>query len=89
MQKHKGLLAPSDFATIRLIVREEVKAEVNDQLDEKIGKLPTKDEFYSKMDKWMKRVTDKQSEKIAHSAQHDRLTKKVEKIEGYLGFASI
>ena len=62
MAKQVGILTSSDFKQIRLIVREEVKAEVTEQLDEKIGKLPTKTQFYNKMDKWMKATTTKEIE---------------------------
>jgi len=88
MANQKGILAPQDFATIRLIVREEVKAEVSSQLDEKIGKLPTKVQFYKKMDKWMKAASTKDLEQASHKSSHNRTSQRLDKIEKHLGIAT-
>jgi hypothetical protein len=44
------------------------------QLKEQITHLPTKDQFYKKMDKWMKATTTHDLEKSAHKRAHERLT---------------
>lgn len=92
MAKQLGILNSSDFQQIRLIVREEVraevKAEVGMQLDEKLGKFPTKDQFYKKMDKWMKATTTKELERSAHKSNHDRTEKRLTKIESHLSITS-
>lgn len=92
MVKQAGILQPSDLQQIRLIVREEVRAEVKDevnkQLVEKLGKFPTKTQFYKKMDKWMKATTTKDLERSAHKSEHDRTSKRLDQIESKLGIVS-
>jgi uncharacterized protein YifN (PemK superfamily) len=43
------------------------------ELIEKISHLPTKEQFYKKMDKWMKATTTHDLEKSAHKRAHERL----------------
>lgn len=59
------------------------------RLEENISHLPKKEEFYKKMDKWMKAMTDKPAEKTAHKSRHNRTDKRLETIEDHLGIVSI
>ncbi len=43
------------------------------ELKEKISHLPTKEQFYKKMDKWMKAATTHDIEKAAHKHAHDKI----------------
>lgn len=56
-------------------------------LEKQISFLPNKKEFFSKMDKWMRAMTDKPAEKTAHKNRHDRTDKRLEKIEKHLGIS--
>ena len=49
-------------------------AVLKDELLAKISHLPTKEQFYKKMDKWMKAVSTHDLEKSAHKRAHERLT---------------
>ena len=84
MIKKAGVLTSSDFQQIRMIVREEVRSEVRDEVDkqlsDKLGKFPTKDQFYKKMDKWMKATSTKELEKSAHKSDHERTEKRLNNI---------
>ena len=48
-------------------------AKLKDELLDKISHLPTKEQFYKKMDKWMKAVSTHDLEKSAHKRAHERL----------------
>lgn len=48
-------------------------ANLKEKLVEKISHLPTKEQFYKKMDKWMKATTSHDLEKSAHKRAHERL----------------
>lgn len=43
------------------------------ELIKRFSYLPTKDEFYKKMDKWMKATTTHDLEKSVHKLDHERL----------------
>lgn len=48
-------------------------AVLKDELLAKISHLPTKEQFYKKMDKWMKGVSTHDLEKFSHQRAHERL----------------
>lgn len=48
-------------------------AVLKDELLAKISHLPTKEQFYKKMDKWMGAVSTNDLEKSAHKRAHERL----------------
>ncbi len=81
MSKQKSLLTPQDFENIRLIVREEVAAEVGSQLDEKVGNLPTKDQYYSTMDNLMKEIKGARSDLAAHGMSHENIKEDTSKLK--------
>ena len=60
-----------------------------DKTNEKITHLPTKAQFYAKMDKWMVAASTKELEGSAHKKRHDRAEKRLDKIESHLGIVSI
>ena len=71
------MLTKTDLTQIRTIVREEVAEQLDEQLDEKLKYLPTKDEFYGKMDGLMGEFKTLREEvelvTIRVSDQEDRL----------------
>ncbi len=48
-------------------------SKLKDELLDKISHLPTKEQFYKKMDKWMKATTTHDLEKSAHKRAHSLL----------------
>lgn len=46
---------------------------LKEKLIEKIAHLPTKEQYYKTMDKWMKATTTHDLEKSAHKWTHERL----------------
>lgn len=46
---------------------------LKEELNEKISHLPTKEQYYKTMDKWMKATTTHDLEQSAHKRAHERL----------------
>ena len=58
---------------IKILLDDAIETQIDAKLDEKIGKLPTKDEFYTRMDEIMgelKTVREEQSFLSQHSTDH-------------------
>ena len=47
---------------------------LREELVKRFSHLPTKEQFYKKMDKWMKATTTHDLEKSAHKHAHDRIS---------------
>jgi len=58
------------------------------RIEKKISFLPKKDEFYKKMNKWMKATSTKEIEETSHKSSHNRTRKRLSKIESHLGIVS-
>jgi len=52
---------------------DEIDRRISETIDEKIAHLPTKDEFYEKMDALMKEIKGVREDLAAHSMQHERI----------------
>jgi predicted nuclease with TOPRIM domain len=69
------MLSPADTATIKQLIHEKVEplAETVKKLQEAINHLPTKDEFYSKMDEVrgeLKAIREEQTLQNGRQSQH-------------------
>lgn len=60
---------------------QEVEALVRKVVKELISHLPSKDDFYTRMDALSKEIKDAREELAAHSVSHDRLTEKDEELD--------
>jgi len=69
----------------RLVVREETP----EILEEKIKHIPTRDEYLTGQSEIMKELKDMREEQAAHLALHDRLEKRVERVEKKVGLPSV
>lgn len=56
--------------------------DLKEELAEKISHLPTKEEYYATMDKWMKAASTHELENFAHQNSHKR-------IEDHLNFSHV
>jgi len=56
---------------IKILLDDAIETQIDAKLDEKIGKLPTKEEFYSRMDEMMGEIKTAREEQSVLS-QHDR-----------------
>lgn len=56
-----------------LLTTKQDLSEAEKKLSEKIAHLPTKEQFYKKMDKWMQATSTHELEKAAHKNDHARL----------------
>lgn len=72
-----ALLKITDLAVKRIPYSLASKQDIKNLREELISRfayLPTKEQFYKKMDKWMKATTTHDLEKSAHKRSHERLT---------------
>jgi len=81
IKKKQSTLSSTDFDQIRTIVSEAVAIEVSGQLGEKLAFLPTKDEFYTKMDEVLGEVKGMREEFAAHVSSHDEIETDLTKIK--------
>ncbi|MEK9143027.1 MAG: hypothetical protein AAB481_00135 [Patescibacteria group bacterium] len=61
---------------------QEVETLVRKVVTDLISHLPSKDDFYTRMDALSKEIKDAREELAAHTLSHDRLTEKDEELEG-------
>ena len=86
----KTILSPIDVAALISAMKivfptiEQVSALVSEKLDEKIKYIPTKEEFFSRMDKLSKEIQDARDELTLHTGSHDDLTDKNENLDSRL-----
>lgn len=79
-KQNKSTLIKPDYDEIRRVVNEEVKELLvnivtGDQLKQAVSALPTKDEFYNKMDQVLGEVQGMRENNAAHIAIHDEIEK--------------
>ena len=100
-KQNKSSLTQSDFNTIinnmktvfptreemHKIVRVEVDS-VEERLNQKINLLPTKEEFFSRMDKLSGEIKAMRDEHDLHAGQHRQINDRFEVIDKNLGISS-
>ncbi len=77
-----------DLKAIKGLIEITFDEKLDENLDEKLSHLPTKDEFYTKMDQVvgeLKTIREEQSVQSQHLSGHDD---RIEKIESHLGISS-
>ncbi len=55
---------------------------------EDIKHLPTREQFYKKMDQWMKATSTKDIEAPIHKSRHDKTETRLNRIEKHLGLST-
>ena len=75
-----------------LATRDELQKTIKLEIDsaekrlmEKIGLLPTKEEFFSRMDKLSGEVLAMRQEFTLHTGQHEDITDRFERVDKHLG----
>lgn len=82
-----SVLTPADLTalvnTMKVVfpTREDVETIVEEKLDAKIKNIPTKNDFFTRMDMLTKEIKDAREELAAHTISHDRLTEKEEELD--------
>jgi hypothetical protein len=77
-----------DLNAIKGLIEASFDEKLDGKLDEKLSYLPTKDEFYTRMDEVMgklKTIRAEQTLQSQHRSDHDD---RLEKIEDHLGISS-
>lgn len=65
-------LSTSDWTKLDEVLDRKLEQKLAPLVD-KISHLPTKEQFYKKMDKWMKATSTHDLEKSAHKLAHEQL----------------
>ena len=81
-------LDDDDLNAIKGLIEVTFDEKLDEKLGEKLSHLPTKDEFYTKMDEVMgelKTIREEQALQSQHLSDHDD---RIEKIEDNLGISS-
>ncbi len=86
MKKKNSLqpvLTPTDLTALinKMKVVFPTTEEVHQIVREETKHLPTKDDFYTRMDMLTKEIKDAREELASHSVSHDRLTEKDEDLD--------
>lgn len=79
-------LTKQDFNQLRVLIDERLDEKLDKKLDEKLKFLPTKDQFYTKMDEVMgelKTIREEQSLLSHRRSNHEDRIVKIEKIHPY------
>src|SRR5688572_17141764 len=77
-----------DLQAIKNLIDATFDEAFDEKLNEKLSSLPTKDEFYTKMDEIMgelKTIREEQALQSQHLSDHDD---RIEKVEDHLGISS-
>lgn len=83
MAKQKGsILTKVDYDEIRRVVKEEVKELISETATkDQVAHLPTKDEFYEKMDQVLGEVKAMREDFAAHKSSHERIDEDASKLK--------
>lgn len=85
MAKQQATLNQTDLSNLKALIRQELSEEIaiqlEEKLDEKLGFLPTKDEFFSKVDQVLGEVQKMREDFAAHLSTHDRITEDTSRLK--------
>ena len=77
-------LSKEDLKAIQNLMRFVIEREI-EPLKKQISNLPTKDEYFNRMDSLLKEVKEYRMERVTLGSQMDRLKQRVDKIEVKVG----
>jgi predicted nuclease with TOPRIM domain len=83
-----AILDNEDLNAIKTLIDATFNEKFDERLDEKLSHLPTKDEFYSKMDEVMGELKTIREEQAVQGHQLSYHSDRIEKIEDHLGISS-
>ena len=83
-----AVLDSNDLKAIKTLIEVTFDEQFDERLDEKLSHLPTKDEFYTKMDEVMGELKTIREEQAVQSQQLSDHDDRIEKIESHLGISS-
>lgn len=69
--------------------REEVEKIVEEKLDAKIRFIPTKDEFFTRMDKLSGEIQKVRDEQVMHADHHSQIDDRFERVDAHLGVSTV
>ena len=81
-------LGDADLEAIGNLIRVVLNEELDEILDEKLGHLPNKNEFYASQDELAKEIRDLRDEVTTRGEQVRRNTRRIEKLESKAGIVA-
>ena len=81
-------LDANDLKAIKTLMDATFDEKFDERLGEKLSHLPTKDEFYSKMDEVMGELKAIREEQVSQSHMLSNHEDRIEKIESHIGISS-
>ncbi|TXH02150.1 MAG: hypothetical protein E6R05_04560 [Candidatus Moraniibacteriota bacterium] len=75
-------------ALLDLKINHQMRKVVKEEVKELVSHLPTREQFYKKMDKWMKATSTKDIEAPIHKSRHDKTETRLNRIEKHLGLST-
>ncbi len=77
-----------DLKALKDMIEVTFEEKLDEKLDEKLSHLPTKDEFYTKMDEVVGELKTVREEQALQSQQLSDHDDRIEKIESHIGVSS-
>jgi len=77
-----------DLKAIKTLIEVTFDEQFDERLDEKLSHLPTKDEFYGKMDEVMGELKTIREEQAVQNHQLSDHSDRIEKVESHLGIST-
>lgn len=86
----KPILTPADLTALinKMKFVFPTREEVEEIVEEKIKFLPTKDEFFTRMDKLSTEIQAVRDEQAAHALDHSRINDRFDRIDLHLGITT-
>ena len=78
------MITKNDFDKFEKLIRQVVDDELDKKIPNYIKYLPTKDDFFSKMDKLMGEVKAMRESQEIHTGSHSEINDRIEKLEKVL-----
>jgi predicted nuclease with TOPRIM domain len=88
LNSRMATLDTDDLKTLKDLMEATFEEKLDEKLDDKLNHLPTKDEFYTKMDEVMGELKTIREEQAVQSHQLSNHEDRIEKLESHLGFPS-
>jgi predicted nuclease with TOPRIM domain len=83
-----AILGDDDLKAIKNLIEVTVDEKLDEKLDAKLSYLPTKDEFYGKMDEVIGELKAIREEQAAQSHKLSNHEDRIQKVENHLGISS-
>ncbi len=82
-------LSEDQYKALIEVIENAIDIKLDEKLDEKLQFLPTKEEFFDRMDKLSNEIKDLRDEVAVTNGQNVRNTKRLDRVEDHLDLPSL